>query len=74
MKPPNNAQFYQFASDVSGLRPDVRQFLLVGNYILSLHWKDQRRILSWLNDVHPNFRRQVASVLPRLDSRAFYGR
>jgi len=72
MNQPSNQQFHNFASDVSMNRPEIRDFVYVSNYLLSIHWKNSKRIIQWLHESHPGFVLKLQQVLPRLDGRSFY--
>jgi len=74
MNQPALQDFHNFASDIANSRPDIRCFLAVGNYILSLHWRNARSLVNWLSSSHPGFHDHVLEVLPRLDARCLYGK
>lgn len=73
MNAPPLQQQHSFASDVSTDKPNIRHFMPVSAWLLTLHFSQARRVVQYLNDCHPNFKRKLMDTLPRLNPLIFYG-
>jgi len=57
---------HNFASDVACKRSTIREFMIVGNWLLSLPRFEANRMVSYLDNAHPGFGREAKQLLPRL--------